>query len=776
MDDRSLRLLEFHAIRDQLVGHTVTAPGRELAAALVPATDPDVVARRLEETEEADRLTADGELPLRGAADVRAALQRAARGGTLEAAELLAVRDALRTMRRCKGYVLARAAAAPRLAALSGTMPTFDALEEAIGATVADDGAIPDGASADLARLRREQRAAQARLRETLEHVLRGPYARMLQDPIVTVRGDRAVVPVRQEFKGVFPGVLHDQSSSGATAFMEPLAAVPLGNRLRELASAEAEEVRRLLYALSMRVGQHAAEIGRGLAILGQLDVAAAKAHLARAMRATRPVLRQDGALRFVQARHPLLGESAVPIDVWLGTEFTTLVITGPNTGGKTVTLKTVGLLTLMAQAGLFVPAAEGSEAAVFPQVFADIGDEQSIAQSLSTFSSHVGAIAAILRQLRGPALVLLDEIGAGTDPTEGTALARAILEHLHARGARTVVTTHYSALKALAYSTPGIQNASVEFDAETLRPTYRLLIGLPGRSNALTIAARLGLDPQIVAQARRLIGSQAVEIDRIIGGIEADRRAIEEALAQAARARRDAELLRQRAAAELERLRVERRRILAQAREEMEALLGRAREEVEALLARLKAAGGPQPAREARAELRRLADALLPPPEEVEAAGEPVREAHPGQRVFIVPLRQTGTVLTGPDHRGEVEVDAGGLRVRVGLAALRAAGPAEVAAGEAAPVVETAADAVPLALSLRGQRVDEAIPALDKYLDAAFLAGYPRVTIIHGKGTGALRRAVHDHLAHHPHVKAFRLGARGEGESGATIVELNVR
>jgi len=782
MDDRTLRLLEFPKIRDRLIGQTVTAAGGDRAAALRPFADPEEVRGALEETAEARALMEDGEVPLRGTTDIREAVRRAAIGATLEARELLGLRETLRTIRQSKGYLTARRDRAPLLADLAGTMATFEALEEAVGRTVAEDGSIPDGASADLARIRREQRTTQARLRETLDEVLRGPYARMLQDTLVTLRGERYVVPVRAEFKGMFPGILHDQSSSGATVFMEPLVAVPLGNRLRELEIQEREEIARLLRELSAQVGRTSAEIRRSYEVLGQIDFAMAKARLADTMQAGRPVVRDDGALRFVAARHPLLTGTVVPIDVRLGEEFTTLVITGPNTGGKTVTLRTIGLLTLMAQSGLFVPAAEGSEVAVFPQVFADIGDEQSIEQSLSTFSSHMGAIATILQRIRGRALVLLDEIGAGTDPTEGVALARALIEHLHARGCRTVVTTHYNELKSLAYVLPGVQNASVEFDPETLAPTYRLLIGLPGRSNALIIATRLGVDPSVVERSRALLGAGAVEIDRILSDIAADRKACEAELAQAARARREAEALRDGVQAELARLQSERKQILARAREEADALVLRTRREIEAIRDRLRSASSAEAVRAARAELRRVADGLrlaeeLPSAE----SGEALTDVRPGQPVYIVPLMRTGTVLTPPDARGQVEVDAGGIRVTVGLAGLRAAPQAAPSAEGRPGTTERHGDsgvgpAIPLSLNLRGETVDEALARLEKYLDEAFVAGLSTVTIIHGKGTGTLRRAVHHWLAQHPQVKSFRLGERGEGESGVTIVELDVR
>ncbi len=775
MDERTLRVLEFPKVRDQLVAFTVTAIGRELASALHPLSDPDDVRQGQQETGEGLEVMAEGPVPLRGTTDIRDAVRRAHIGSTLTPAELLMVRDTLATIRQCKAFVHARRERAPHLAEVAGRMRPLDAVEAVIRRTVADDATIPDAASSELSRIRREQRTVQGRIREKLEEFLRGPLARMLQDPLITTRGDRYVVPVKQEFKGQFPGVLHDQSASGATAFMEPLALVPLGNRLRELEVEEREEVQRLLHDLSARVGAEADAIGQALDALGQVDFAVAKALLAQKMAATAPRIRTDGVLRLLRARHPLLGEPVVPIDVWLGEEFTTLVVTGPNTGGKTVTLKTVGLLTLMAQAGLYLPAAEGSEVAVFPQVFADIGDEQSIEQSLSTFSSHMGAIIEILGQLRSSALVLLDEIGAGTDPTEGVALARGLIEHLHARGVRTVVTTHYNELKALGYLHPAIQNASVEFDVQTLRPTYRLLIGVPGRSNALTIAARLGLSHEIVEQARGFLAPQDVAIDRILTDIEADRRAYEWELSEATSRRREAEEVHARYESELEKIRVERKQALARLRDEAETLLVQTRREVESIIETLKSSARPEAVQEARVRLQDLAkawEAQGPPPEV--PAGEPLTAVQPGERVFIVPLSRVGTVRTVADARGEVEVETGTLRVRVHLSALRTpdAGRVKMSEPERRVDVPSVPD-VPPSMDLRGQTVDEAIPNIDKYLDEACLAGLPQVRLIHGKGTGALRKAVHEFLVTHPHVRGFRLGERGEGEGGVTIVNL---
>lgn len=781
MDERSLRVLEFPKVRDRLAALTVTAAGREIASTLLPSADVEAVRRALQDTAEAVALLNNGEVPLRGTVDVREMVRAAEIGSTPGASDFLALKDTLGTIRQCKGFVLARGEKAPRLADTMRSAATFEPIEEAIGRTIAPDGSIPDSASSKLAAIRREQRTTQGRLREKLDELIRGPYTRMLQDPLIMTRGERYVLPVRQEFKSQFPGVLHDQSSSGATAFMEPLAVVPIGNRLRELEIQEREEIARLLRDLAARVGSSAQEIIAAYETLGRVDFAVAKALLGEQMRGVTPKIRADGMLRFTQARHPLLTGEVVPIDVWLGDEFTALVITGPNTGGKTVTLKTIGLLTLMAQAGLAVPAAEGSEAGVFPQVFADIGDEQSIEQSLSTFSSHMTGIVSILSQLKPPALVLLDEIGAGTDPTEGVALARALIEHLHGRGIRTAVTTHYNELKALAFTQPGIQNASVEFDVQTLRPTFRLLIGVPGRSNALTIASRLGLDSEIIERAKSLVGEEIMAIDRVLSDIEADRRAYEHELAQAARHRAEVETLRAHSEQELVRLRTDRQKTLARLREEGETLIGRARREIDQVLEALKSAPSRQEVQLARTQLRQLAQDLeefagvskaVPP-------GEPVTSVQPGQAVFVVPLGTSGTVVGSP-VRGEVEVEVGAMRVKVQQADLRAVVGKE-SLPKAYPIVPQevsppAVTDVPLSISLRGLRVEEALPALDQYLDDAFMAGFARVTVVHGKGTGALRKAVHEFLTGNPHVKSFRLGERGEGDTGATVVELKER
>ncbi|MBI4279074.1 MAG: endonuclease MutS2, partial [Armatimonadetes bacterium] len=721
--------------------------------------------------------------------------------------------------------------------------------------SIGEDATVLDTASEALGKLRREQRTAANRIKEKMEEVLRNSAtARMLQESLITMRGDRYVVPVKAEFRGQFPGVLHDLSSSGATAFMEPLGVVPLGNRLRELQVEEQEEVNRILRALSAMVAERKGLLLETVAAMGRLDFAAAKAALSRAMKAAAPRLNTRGLIVLRGARHPLLvrrdeedaaggdaesegaGQSGlragkvVPVDVEVGGRFTTLVITGPNTGGKTVTLKTVGLLTLMVQAGLHVPAEDGSHVGVFTKVFADIGDEQSIEQNLSTFSSHMSAVVDILRQVEtasppraaqasaapqsaatGPgtasteappaplgaqvspapgasalapglsspapwngALVLLDEVGAGTDPTEGVALARSIIEHLHASGARTAVTTHYNELKALAYQIPGIENASVEFDPETLRPTFRLQIGVPGRSNAFIIAGRLGLPAPLVDRARTFLTHEERAVDSLLQDIERDRQSVARERSDMEAARREMERLRREYGEKLQRLEEERKRVLGRVHDEAARLLRESRAQVEAIIRELREEATAQAIQRARERLRELItrwdaqrEAARP-----EVAGEALRAARPGDMVYVSTLGQTGTVAAGADERGEVEVQIGSARVRVPLSALR---PAESAPASRLVRRADSLSAVAASLDIRGRMADEGVLEVDKYLDEAFLARLPRVTIIHGKGTGALRRAVHELLASHPHVRAYRLGGDGEGGSGATVVELDI-
>lgn len=786
MTPRTLRVLEFSAILERLASRCASSLGREAAVDLRPSAVLEDAARGQRETAEARALAESaGGLPVQGMRDIRDPVHRAAIGGVLAVKDLLAVRDTVAVARTIKGFVAARRKEVPALAERVEMLIVFPDLEEAIGEAIGPDGEILDGASPDLARIRRDRRTAEGRLRDRLDELLRAPaLTRMLREPLITIRGERYTVPVRSEFRNQFPGVAHDQSSSGVTVFMEPLAVVPLGNRVRELASAERDEVARILGALSAAVGASADDLVATLEVLAAVDLLAAKARLSIEIGGAAPRLNASGVVDLRRARHPLLPGDAVPIDVRLGGEFRTLIVTGPNTGGKTVTLKTIGLLTLMAQAGLHIPAAAESEVAVFPQIYADIGDEQSIEQSLSTFSSHLGAIVEILHALAADppgaarALVLLDEVGAGTDPTEGVALARALIEALHDLGVCLVVTTHYNELKALPYSHPGMENASVEFDEATLRPTFRLLTGTPGRSNAFAIAERLGLAPGIVAQARRAVSRRDADLTSVFQSVEAERAALLREREALARDRAALERLRAEVEEAARRLEAERRQFFERAQAEVTALVRRGRQELEALLADLRTRPSQDAVQRARLHLRELTKAADTYAEQghPSPAGPPPEDLRPGETVFVVSLNQRGTVEAGPDSRGEVELQIGTVKLRAPITDLRRLPAAEARTplppSSDGPGLEKAL-AVSATLDLRGFRVEDAVQELDKYLDDATLAGLTQATVIHGKGTGALRAAVREHLSRHPEVVAFRLGGESEGGSGATIVEL---
>jgi DNA mismatch repair protein MutS2 len=780
VDERTLRVLEFDWVRQRLRALCSTPLGEELAQRLAPEVEFSRVEELQQETAEARVLLREGGVNLRGVVDFRPAVHRAALGGTLEARALVEVWHAARAGRLAKAAVASRAERLPLLAALARDLPAFELLEARLERSLSEDGQVLDGASPALARVRREIRATQERLRSRLEEIVRSPrWSRMLQDPLITVRGDRYVVPVKQAYAAQFPGVVHDQSATGATLFMEPLVALQLGNQLRQLQGQEAREVERVLADLSREVGARGADWQRLAAVLGRLDFALAKAALAEELEASRPLLVDRPVLDFRSARHPLLIERArrdgsplVPVDVRLGEEFRTLVITGPNTGGKTVTLKTVGLLTLMAQAGLAIPAAEGSRAGCFRAVFADIGDEQSIQQNLSTFSSHMRTVVEVVRQAGPGCLVLLDEVGAGTDPAEGCALARAVVETLHQRGACTVVTTHYGELKALAYEREGVENASVEFDAETLQPTYRLRLGTPGRSNAFLIARRLGLEESVVERARSFLTREQVETDAVLEGVERHRRAAERDRQEAERLRAELEALRASYEDRLRRLEEDRERMLERAREEALRVVEQARREVEALLAALRTERRQRAAEEARAKLAELARSLRVARRQPTAP--PLDRVEVGQAVRVASLGADGVVVDVADDQAEVLV--GSAKVRVSREELLAPGGPQKPPGPRtarSPVGGRGAllPRVETKLDLRGLTSHEAVARLEKFLDDALLAGLDRVVVVHGKGTGALRRVVHEALRDYPGVR-FALAAPEDGGDGATVVE----
>jgi DNA mismatch repair protein MutS2 len=783
VNGKALSRLEFDKVRRLLADHTAFSGGRRLALALEPTADVEDVRWRQGLTTQAraygDRI---GAPPLGGAHDLRDEVVGAARGKTLLPPELLDLRDtiaAARRMRKSLGGGMARTHW-PALEGLAERLDPSTALHDAIQATFDDDGNVLDSASPELRRIRRELRLAHDRLMRHLESIVASsPMREVLQEPLITQRDGRYVVPVRSEMRARLPGVVHDTSDSGATVFIEPLPVVEAGNRHRELARDEEKEVARVLRELSAQVGEQADVLVETIEVLAALDLAFACGELAFALRATAPEIADAGRafLSFPAARHPLLDPSTVvPVDVRVGEDFQQLVITGPNTGGKTVALKTTGLLVLMAQSGLHVPAGDGARLGVFDDVYVDIGDEQSIEQSLSTFSSHMTNIIGVLDVATPSSLVLLDELGAGTDPVEGAALAEALLEHLRAREIAVVASTHYSSLKVYAHGTPGVANASVEFDVETLRPTFELTIGLPGRSNALAIARRLGLPEPIVDDARGRMAASDVVMEDLLAELRDARRHAAEDRDAAAAARRQADTW----AADLDRalheLKAERADVLDRARRAAEADLAAAREAIAGLLrdARRDAATAEAVARAAQ-KLDRvgevLGEVMAPAPEVVVAAAG---DLAPGVWVYVASAKQHGEVLRVKG--GEAEVQLGRLRLTVPVADLTIAGAAP-GGGEVAERATRlkrppgADESVSIELDLRGMRVDEGLEQVDLVLDRAILSGVPWVRIIHGHGTGAMKAAVRETLRHHRGIKRSRPGERGEGGDGVTVV-----
>lgn len=793
VDRKSWVTLELPKILERVAGYAAFTAGAERVRALEPTADLAEARRRQAETSEARRLLVESsDVSFGGVHDIREAVDQAEHGAVLIPHDLLHIRDTLVAAQRLRRRLTRLADRYPLLAALAERLEDSPVVVIEISRALNDQGEVVDAASPALAQIRRDLRIAQHRLQEWLQSLITNPNnLPFLQEALITQRSGRYVIPLKTEFKGRIPGIVHDQSASGATLFIEPLATVELNNRVRELELAEENEIRRILTALSRFVAEEGEAICRTLDALAELDAIFARAQYAEAIHATAPDLvdfrpapapHPGSTLRLIRARHPLLDpQRVVPVDVVLDEHTYALVITGPNTGGKTVSLKTVGLLALMAQAGLHLPAAE-AQLSVFEDVFADIGDEQSIEQNLSTFSSHMTNIVRILRQSGRRSLVILDELGAGTDPTEGSALARAILAALLRRGVTTLVATHYPELKVFAHVTPGVQNASLEFDLETLAPTYHLMIGLPGRSNAFAIAERLGLDPAIIAEARALVPVGDLEAEALLADIHETRQEMRQEQAALSAARARVEALQAELADRLAHIDAERRAILEQARAEARAEIEEFRAELRALRRRLQAA------RQPLTEVREVEAALQELAESVSASSAPddtpvTRTWQVGDRVWLPQVRALGTI-TALDGE-EAEVQLGRLRVRARTAELeppKTDGGRRAEDGEQPPFVVRRPSPVTrppspgLELHLRGQTVDEALAALDRYLNAAYLAGLPWVRIVHGKGTGTLRRAVRRELARHPLVLSYEPARDEEGGEGVTVVKLAVQ
>lgn len=776
-----MQRLDYGKIRLRLTNLCFLPLAKEMAESLTPQICREDVALALQETDEGKELLRLNPLfAVRGAREIRPYVERCQRGGFLNPEELIHLRDTLRAARQARQQLLDSKNEYPRLKGIVSPMEPQKALEDEITRCVSEDGAVSDKATPLLAELRREQNRLQQRIRETLDGILRNPaYQKMIQDPLVTLRSDRYVIPIKQEYRAAFTGIIHDQSASGATLFIEPMQVVRLGNDLREVVLKEQREVLRILQQLALNIDSMAEKIIFLYEVLAHVDFILGKARLSLEMNAGSAELTEKQEVRLIQARHPLLTEPVVPITVELGLNFDMLVITGPNTGGKTVALKTAGLLAAMTQSGLHIPAEHGSRMGIFTQIFADIGDEQSVEQSLSTFSGHMKNIIQIINQADKHSLVLLDEVGAGTDPTEGAALGRAILAELHERGCRTIATTHYGALKSFAYQTPRVQNASVEFDIETLRPTYRLLIGIPGKSNAFSIAGRLGLSNGVLEKAKTFVAEREMQVANLLENLEDTQREIETEKQKAQEERKSVEqqtrALKQKSLQQDE----DYQALIAKAKDEAVEILRQAKREAEALIDGLKESlknqrNEQQSIEKARQGLRQLGaklEAKAAPP----GGGIRPEQVKLGQMVYMTKLRQKGQVIKLPNDSGEILVQAGVMKVTVSLAEIRLVTeeqPVGRVSGQG-KLGLSKAETVRNEINVRGMLVDEACHVLDKYLDDAVISGINQIYIIHGKGTGALRTGVQDFLRGHHHVKNFRLGQHGEGDLGVTVVEL---
>ena len=784
MDPRNLRRLEFEKILEQVADCAGSPMGRELVLALKPSVDlAEVRLLQAETTEGRQLMRLEPSLEWGGWYDVRSRVRRAGQGIILEPVDFLEIGDTLAASRRLGSFFAGRFEQYPLLAGIAADLGDFTPLEKELKRAIIPPGEVADRASSELSSIRRRLVNYQQQVKDRLESIIRSPaHQKHLQDLLVTVREGRYVVPVKVEYRAQFPGIVHDQSASGATLFIEPMAVVEANNEVRRLQVAERQEVARILTALTGAVAERAPEISAALAALGQLDFIMARARYSLRLNAWEPEIIEGARLDIRQGRHPLLTGEVVPISISLGKDFDVLVITGPNTGGKTVTLKTVGLLALMAQSGLHVPAEAGAQMGVFSEVYADIGDEQSIEQSLSTFSSHMTNIVGILKSATPGSLVLLDELGAGTDPTEGAALAQAILEQLQARGAKTVATTHYSELKNFALTKERVENASVEFDTLTLRPTYRLLIGKPGRSNAFEIAARLGLAGKVVDRAREFLSEEQVQVAELMHNLEEARQEAERERREAEVLYRDALTIKQRYSKMEEDMRSKREAVLAKSHEQAMEVVRKARQEAEAAIKDMRQKLTAEATRdreaavhEAREKLGLLQERQRKKAPQKYYGGKAPAVLRPGQDVFVPRFNQRGIVLEQPGAGGEVQVQVGIVKVSLPVQELRLVEESRPAGGgtKLAGLLQNKVQDISTSLDLRGLRADEALLEVEKYLDDAMLAGLSRVYLIHGKGTGALRSVVHRELSQHRGVKSYRLGEQGEGGSGATVVEL---
>ncbi len=787
MNKKVYRTLEYNKIIDRLVEKAGSAPGKDLCRKLLPSTDLQEIETWQMQTRDAlTRLFGKGSISFGSNTDLGYAIKSLEIGSSLSCSELLKIAGMLENTARVKAYGRNEKEDVPddSLDEMFRSLEPLTPLSSEIRRCILAEDEYADDASPNLKRIRRQMLSTNDRIHTQLNNMVNGSYRTYLQDAVITLRDNRYCIPVKAEHKGNVPGMVHDQSSTGSTLFIEPTAVVSLNNELRQLEIEEIKEIEVILATLSAEASAHTRELANDQAVMTQLDFIFAKASLAMEQNATMPIFNTEHYVNIRKGRHPLLDKKkVVPIDIHLGKDFDLLVITGPNTGGKTVSLKTVGLLTLMGQAGLHIPALDRSELSIFTEVYADIGDEQSIEQSLSTFSSHMTSIVSILKHADENSLCLFDELGAGTDPTEGAALAIAILNFLHDRGIRTMATTHYSELKVYALSTPFVENACCEFNVETLQPTYRLLIGIPGKSNAFAISSKLGLSDEIIEAAKTQISQDKESFEDLLADLEKSRITIEKEQLEIQANRKEIQSLKNRLRQKEEKIDQSRDRILREANEEAKAILQEAKEVADETIRDFQKADAEGiTMKELERRRQNVRDQITAKNEKLAVKAEPPRhkELKPsqlkkGDSVKILSMGLTGTVSTLPDSKGNLFVQCGIIRSQTNIRDLilipdpKPAAPVLQRTG-AGKIKMSKSASISTEINLLGMTVDEALPALDKYLDDAYLAHLPSVRIVHGKGTGALRNAVQNHLKRIKYVASYRLGEYGEGDAGVTI------
>lgn len=784
MQERTLKVLEFNKIKDRLKEYAITTSSKEIIDKLEPYETIYEVKRKLKETDEAlDLLITKGNPPFEGLHDVKEGVERAKKGGILSAGQLLKIGGMLKCSRRFKDYISRRDDETPHLILedLAYILTPVKQLEDIIELSIISEEEISDKASSTLSSIRRNLKEKNSSVRDKINSIVRS-NAKYLQDSLYTMRGDRYVLPVKAEYKSAVPGLVHDQSSTGATLFIEPMSLVNLNNEIKELKLKEKAEIERILMDLSNRVFDVIETVESNFNILTELDFIFAKGKYGSSLNAICPDVNEDKSFDIIQGRHPLIDPKfVVPSDIYLGKEFSTLMITGPNTGGKTVTLKTVGLLHLMALSGLLIPARDNSSISFFKSIFADIGDEQSIEQSLSTFSSHMTSIVKIMESADDNSLVLFDEIGSGTDPTEGAALAIAILETLREQGVRIIATTHYSELKGYALRTSGIENASVEFDVETLKPTYRLLIGIPGKSNAFEISKRLGLREDVISKARQNISSENLQFEDLIRDLQEKSIIANRDAREAKKLKNEADELKKKYDEKLKRLDEIRDKAYSEARYEAKNIISKAKDEADEILKAMReleklgiSQGGRARLEEERKKLKdSLENKEASLIKERENNGEVIDKVTLGMDAYLPSLNQNVIIISMPDSRGDVQVEAGIMKINVKLKDLRKVKNTNTKKEKKKRELNLNLKSVDSRVDLRGMDSEEACYKVDKYLDEAYMSNLGEVTIVHGKGTGVLRKAINDMLKRHPHVKSYRLGEYGEGGDGVTIVIL---